>query len=65
MRNSKRRAERISGEKCGRAVWSVGDGSGGGEVDLYGGTPRNVWLTRWSHSSMCVRGVYRVLTLTH
>lgn len=70
MRNSKRKAEKILEEKSfpywsGRAVWSVGDGSGGGEVGLYGGTPRNVWLTRRSHSSMCVRGVYRVLTLTH
>lgn len=49
----------------GRVVWSVGDGSGGGEVVLYGGTPRNVWLTHRSHLSMCVRGVYRVLTHTH
>lgn len=42
----------------------MGDGSGGGEVALYGGTPRNVWLTHRSHLSMCVRGVYRVLTHT-
>lgn len=67
MRDSKERilAEKSFSEWSGRAIWSLGDGSGGGEVDLYGGTPRNVWLTRRSHSSMCVRGVYRVLTLTH
>lgn len=50
MRDYKGSAEIFLGQTAfpgwsGRAGWSVGDRSvqsAGGEVDLYGGTPRNV-----------------------
>lgn len=45
--------------------WGVGDGSVQPGGKLLKGTPRNVWLTRLSHSSLCVKGVYRVSTITH